>query len=206
MTDRPADAGSSLEERARYLDALFLHALTPLVLLDRDFNFIRVNEAYAKACGREVGDFPGHNHFEFYPSDARTIFEDVRRSERTDHRGGASLRVPRSPGVGDHLLGLEPLPGAGRVGRGGGVGVLAPGRDRARAPGSRAPLDRLAAGSDAPAQAGTAGDARRVARGGGALHRYRASSNLPPTIWASPARRPRSSRWSPPSSPGRCRG
>jgi len=63
-----------------YLDAFFERSLTPLVLLDRDFNFIRVNEAYAKAWRREVDDFPGHNHFEFYPSDAQAIFEAVRRS------------------------------------------------------------------------------------------------------------------------------
>ncbi len=51
------------------------------MLLDRDFNFIRVNEAYAKACRRDAGDFPGHNHFELYPSDAQTVFEEVRRSK-----------------------------------------------------------------------------------------------------------------------------
>ena len=36
-----------------------------------------MNEAYAKACQREVSEFPGHNHFEFYPSDAKAIFEQV---------------------------------------------------------------------------------------------------------------------------------
>jgi PAS domain S-box-containing protein len=36
-----------------------------------------VNEAYAKACQRDVSEFPGHNHFEFYPSDAKGIFEQV---------------------------------------------------------------------------------------------------------------------------------
>ncbi len=76
---------------------LFLHALTPLVLLDRDFNFIRVNEAYAKACGREVGDFPGHNHFEFYPSDARTIFEDVRRTKEPITVEARAFEFPDHP-------------------------------------------------------------------------------------------------------------
>ncbi|MBI5376917.1 MAG: PAS domain S-box protein [Candidatus Schekmanbacteria bacterium] len=59
------------------LDAFFKHSITPLVILDRDFNFIRVNEAYAKSCQRDVSEFPGHNHFEFYPSDAQKIFENV---------------------------------------------------------------------------------------------------------------------------------
>jgi PAS domain S-box-containing protein len=74
-------AYQSLTEKANYLDAFFQQSITPLVLLDRDFNFIRVNEAYARACQKELGDFPGHNHFEFYPSDAKAIFEDVVRTK-----------------------------------------------------------------------------------------------------------------------------
>lgn len=51
------------------LEAFFSNSSSPLVFLDRGFNFIRVNEAYAKACGRKVSDFDGHNHFADYPSD-----------------------------------------------------------------------------------------------------------------------------------------
>ena len=44
----------------------------------RDFNFIRVNEAYAKACQRDVSEFPGHNHFEFFPHEENeAIFRQV---------------------------------------------------------------------------------------------------------------------------------
>ncbi|MBM7867471.1 PAS domain-containing protein [Heliobacterium gestii] len=46
-------------------------------LLDREFNFIRVNEAYARADGKDVSFFPGKNHFDLYPSDAKKIFEQV---------------------------------------------------------------------------------------------------------------------------------
>jgi len=74
-------AHQSLMEQSRYLEAFFQHSITPMVFLDRDFNFIRVNKAYAKACQKEVGDFPGHNHFEYYPSDAKAIFEDVVRTK-----------------------------------------------------------------------------------------------------------------------------
>jgi PAS domain S-box-containing protein len=67
----------TLIEQGRILAAFFTSTITPLVFLDKDFNFIRVNEAYAKACHREIAEFPGHNHFEFYPSDTKTIFEQV---------------------------------------------------------------------------------------------------------------------------------
>jgi PAS domain S-box-containing protein len=60
-------AVETLIEQSRILEVFFDHTITPLVFLDRDFNFIRVNTAYAKACQRDVSDFAGHNHFEFYP-------------------------------------------------------------------------------------------------------------------------------------------
>ena len=66
-------------------------------MLDRDFNFIRVNEAYAKACQREVEEFPGHNHFEFYPSDAQTIFEEVRRSKEPITIEARAFEFPDHP-------------------------------------------------------------------------------------------------------------
>lgn len=84
VAERMADlqsAHQSLTNQSRYLEAFFQYSITPLVLLDRQFNFIRVNEAYAKACQKEAGDFLGHNHFEFYPSDAKAIFEDVVRTK-----------------------------------------------------------------------------------------------------------------------------
>ncbi|MBI2986293.1 MAG: GAF domain-containing protein [Deltaproteobacteria bacterium] len=72
----------TLQEQSRLLDLYFKYALNPVVFLDRDFNFIRVNEAYARACQRDVNDFPGHNYFEFYPSDAKVIFEEVVKTKK----------------------------------------------------------------------------------------------------------------------------
>jgi PAS domain-containing protein len=69
---------ADLAEQRRILEGFFTSTITPLVLLDKDFNFIRVNEAYAKACQRDVSDFPGHNHFEFYPNkENEAIFRRV---------------------------------------------------------------------------------------------------------------------------------
>lgn len=68
------------EERSsqlKVLEAFFSHAVGPLVLLDHQFNFLWVNEAYAKGCQRPVSDFPGRNHFDLYPSEAKTIFQEV---------------------------------------------------------------------------------------------------------------------------------
>ncbi len=58
-----------LAEQSRLLEAFFRHAATPLVFLDRQLNFIRVNDAYARACRRREDEFPGRNYFDLYPSD-----------------------------------------------------------------------------------------------------------------------------------------
>lgn len=75
-------AERAARESSRYFESFFSHSITPLVILDKDFNFIRVNEAYAKSGSRRVEEFEGRNHFEFYPSDARAIFEDVVRTKQ----------------------------------------------------------------------------------------------------------------------------
>ena len=52
-----------------------------LAYLDRDFNFVRVNEAYAKTCGYTAEEMIGKNHFELYPhKENEAIFKQVRDS------------------------------------------------------------------------------------------------------------------------------
>lgn len=75
-------AEEQMRAQARLLDRFFDSTLTCAVLLDKEFNFIRVNQAYARACQRDASEFPGRNHFDLYPSDARSIFEEVIRSKR----------------------------------------------------------------------------------------------------------------------------
>ena len=66
----------------RLSEAFFNGSVTCLVVLDRNFNFLRVNAAYARVCRRDIGEFAGHNHFEMYPSDTQAIFEEVIRTKR----------------------------------------------------------------------------------------------------------------------------
>lgn len=69
---------AEVQERSRVLESVFNNNLSSLVLLDTDFNFIRVNEAYARSCGRTIEDFPGHNHFVDYPGEElRAAFVQV---------------------------------------------------------------------------------------------------------------------------------
>ena len=50
-----------------------------LVYLDREFNFVLVNEAYARTCGYRPEEMTGKNHFALYPNaENETIFRRVR--------------------------------------------------------------------------------------------------------------------------------
>jgi diguanylate cyclase (GGDEF)-like protein/PAS domain S-box-containing protein len=64
-------------------ETFFSHSVACLVILDRDYNFIRVNQAYAHACRRDIDTFAGHNHFELYPSDTKAIFDEVVHTKRS---------------------------------------------------------------------------------------------------------------------------
>ncbi len=88
-------------EQARSLEALFQHSLTPLVILDRNFDFIRVNEAYARGCLRDVSEFPGHNHFEYFPNpENQAIFEEVMRTGKPFMTSAKPFVFPDHPELG----------------------------------------------------------------------------------------------------------
>ena len=86
-----------LRAQSRLVESFFESTLTCAVLLDREFNYLRVNRAYALACGREIGDFAGRNHFELYPSSAREIFEEVVRTKRPHQAVARPFAFPDQP-------------------------------------------------------------------------------------------------------------
>jgi len=112
-------AEEALREQAKIMEAFFTHTITPMVFLDKDFNFIRVNEAYARACRREVSDFPGQNHFEFFPDEEnQAIFAEVVRSKKPYQAVAKPFVFPDHPEWGvtywDWTL-MPILDGAGEV-------------------------------------------------------------------------------------------
>ena len=61
------------------LAALVENSQDQLAYLDRAFDFVFVNRAYALACRRTAGELVGRNHFDLYPhAENRAIFEQVR--------------------------------------------------------------------------------------------------------------------------------
>ncbi|MEW6714477.1 MAG: response regulator [Nitrospirota bacterium] len=96
-----------ITERKRLEEAIMLHtkrfetffdtSITLLAFLDKDFNFIRVNKAYANADEKEISYFPGRNHFDLYPSDAKAIFEEVVRTKTAFQTFGRPFIYPDHP-------------------------------------------------------------------------------------------------------------
>lgn len=76
-------AEEELRKHSQMLEGFFQHTIAPLAFMDRHFNFIRVNEAYAKADNRTPEFFVGKNHFALYPNEEnQAIFEQVVRTGR----------------------------------------------------------------------------------------------------------------------------
>ncbi|GAB4331866.1 MAG: hypothetical protein Kow0099_03380 [Candidatus Abyssubacteria bacterium] len=67
-----------LRETNALLEKVFSTGHVLLAYMDRDFNFIRVNEGYAEADERTPDFYPGKNHFELYPNEENeAIFRKV---------------------------------------------------------------------------------------------------------------------------------
>jgi PAS domain S-box-containing protein len=76
-------AEGNLRRRSQMLEAFFEHTVTPLVFLDRYFNFVRVNKAYARVAGEDPAALAGKNYFVLRPRDEdRPIFEQVVRTKQ----------------------------------------------------------------------------------------------------------------------------
>ena len=71
-------AEQALTQSKELIEKAFNSIDVLIAYLDRDFNFISVNEAYSKSDGRPVDFFRGKNHFDLYPHpENQAIFQRV---------------------------------------------------------------------------------------------------------------------------------
>ncbi|MDH5547425.1 MAG: response regulator [Gammaproteobacteria bacterium] len=101
---------NKIRHQSNILEMIYKHTHDCIVLLDKHFNFIQVNEAYAKACARDVSEFPGHNHFEFYPSILIYTFENVVKSKAPFHILARPFDFPDHPEWGTTYWDLSLIP------------------------------------------------------------------------------------------------
>jgi len=95
---RRREAEAELVDRSRIVEGFFLYTITPLAVLDRSFNFVRVNRAYASAANREPEFFVGKNHFALYPHpENQAIFEQVVRTHQPFQVQARPFTYPDDP-------------------------------------------------------------------------------------------------------------
>ncbi len=93
---RRQQAEGELEKSSQMLEGFFEHTITPLAFMDRDFKFLRVNEAYAKADGKTPEYFISRNHFDLYPDEENlAIFEQVVRTKQPYRAYAKPFSYPR---------------------------------------------------------------------------------------------------------------
>lgn len=112
-------AEAALAQSNELLERIFCNIRSMIAYLDRDFNFIRVNCAYAAADGRSPDFFPGQNHFALYPhAENEAIFRRVVETGEPYLAFAKPFEYPAQPerGVTSWDWSLHPVRGAdGRV-------------------------------------------------------------------------------------------
>jgi len=102
---------AKIKEQSRLLDLIFEYSLDSIVLLDKDYNFIKVSKTYATACQKEISEFAGKNHFDIYPSSLKEEFDACKNSKTVYQRKSRPFEFPDHPeyGVTFWNLGLVPF-------------------------------------------------------------------------------------------------
>jgi len=89
---------NELNKANEILEKIFFSTHFCIVYLDKDFNFIRVNNAYANACGRKPEFFIGKNHFALYPDkEAEVIFRKVAETGKPSSVYARPFEFPDHP-------------------------------------------------------------------------------------------------------------
>jgi len=87
----------ALQDTNEILEKIFSTTYLSIAYLDTDFNYIRVNRAYAQAASCETRHFVGKNYFELYPDrELETIFRQVIQSGQA-YTGREREFAPTSP-------------------------------------------------------------------------------------------------------------
>ncbi len=99
--DEHRRTSQELLKSSEVLERLFTSTDIMFAYLDADFNFIRVNQAYASADQREPGFFPGLNFFTLFPNPAnQAVFQKVVETGEPFSITERPLTWPEHPEIG----------------------------------------------------------------------------------------------------------
>ncbi len=95
-----SNRGSMIDKKtdALILDTIFANIHVLVAYMDADFNFVQVNEAYARAGGHPPEFFIGKNHFDLYPNEENEgIFREIIKTGRPYHAFEKPFTYPDQP-------------------------------------------------------------------------------------------------------------
>ena len=91
-------AEQALIQANEKMETIFSNTQILFALLDTDFNFIRVNRAYAESDEHTTDFFPGKNHFALYPdAENEAIFKTVLKSRKEYTTFAKPFQYPEHP-------------------------------------------------------------------------------------------------------------
>ena len=95
------NAEKALRDANDILERFYENTHILIAYLDKDFNFIRVNRAYAERESKPQEYFVGKNHFELYPSEEnQRIFESVIKTGQPYYTFAKPFVYPNHPELG----------------------------------------------------------------------------------------------------------
>ncbi len=98
---RAEDLAGKLEIERDTLSSIMENTRTQLAYLDRDFNFVKVNTAYAEGSGYPASELIGKNHFELFPhQENKEIFKKVRDTGEAIEFRAKPYEFPGRPQLG----------------------------------------------------------------------------------------------------------
>ena len=87
-----------LHENREFLETIFANVHFLIAYMDKDFNFIRVNRAYAEADGHTPDFYVGKNHFALFPdAENENIFRKVLETGEPYFVSGKPFEYPLNP-------------------------------------------------------------------------------------------------------------
>lgn len=87
-----------LKREGEILKVITKNTKVLLAYLDRDFNFVEVNSAYAKSSGCKKKDLIGKNHFQLFPhKENERIFRQVKKTGKTAEFYRKPFEYPNQP-------------------------------------------------------------------------------------------------------------
>ncbi|MBN2663480.1 MAG: PAS domain S-box protein [Bacteroidales bacterium] len=89
-----------IEKNELLFKSIFNNSIDCKIILDKDFNYLNINDLYAKTHQKKLADFVGKNYFEIFPSNLKDDFEQAKISKKIFRKNAFPFVFPDQPDLG----------------------------------------------------------------------------------------------------------